>query len=71
MTVHIDFTSKYANHPKVPDAMRNIGNCQRDLGDANAARSTWNKLIKLISRQRRGRQKAKQQLAALKEGDGA
>ena len=31
VTVHTDFTSKYANHPKVPDAMRNIGNCQRDL----------------------------------------
>ncbi len=67
VTVHTDFTSKYANHPKVPDAMRNIGNCQRDLGDANAARTTWNKLIKQFPGSDAAG-KAKQQLAALKEG---
>lgn len=67
VTVHTDFTSKYANHPKVPDAMRNIGNCQRDLGDANAARTTWNKLIKQFPTSDAAG-KAKQQLAALKEG---
>jgi TolA-binding protein len=47
--------------------MRNIGNCQRDLGDANAARTTWNKLIKQFPGSDAAG-KAKQQLAALKEG---
>lgn len=53
------------NHPKVPDALRNIGGCQRDLGDANAARATWQKLIKKYPKSDAAA-KAKQQLATLK-----
>lgn len=67
VTAHMDFTGKYANHPKVPDALRNIGNCQRDLGDLTAARATWNKLIKQFPNSDAA-SKAKQQLTALKEG---
>ena len=67
ISTHTDFISKYASHPKAPDALRNIGNCQRELGDLSAARATWNKLLKQFPNSEAAG-KAKQQLAALKEG---
>ena len=53
------------NHPRVPDAMRNLGGCQRDLGDTARAKSTWQALIKKFPKSEAA-QKAKQQLASLK-----
>ncbi len=67
ISVHTEFVSKYASHAKAPDALRNIGNCQRDLGDMAAARTTWAKLIKQFPTSDAAG-KAKQQMAALKEG---
>ncbi|TCP15207.1 tol-pal system protein YbgF [Crenobacter luteus] len=45
--IHRRFADKYPNHPKAPDALRNVANCQRDLGQADIARATLNRLIKL------------------------
>ncbi len=45
--------------------MRNLGGCQRDLGDAARAKATWQALIKKFPKSEAA-QKAKQQLASLK-----
>lgn len=65
ITTHTAFAAKHPNHAKAPDALRNVGNCQRDLGDVPAARVTWGKLIKLYPSSDASA-KAKQQLASLK-----
>jgi len=37
--------STYPDSPKVPDALLNLGSAELGLGDAAAARKTWDELI--------------------------
>lgn len=38
--------SRYANSPRVPDAILSLGSCQLDMNDKAAARESFNSLIK-------------------------
>jgi tol-pal system protein YbgF len=45
--IHRHFAEKYPKHPKAPEALRNVANCQRDLGEKDMAKATLRRLIKL------------------------
>ncbi|AXK38664.1 tol-pal system protein YbgF [Crenobacter cavernae] len=62
--IHRRFADKYPTHPKAPDALRNIANCQRDLGQVDIAKATLKRLIKLYPKSDAAA-KAKEQLAKL------
>lgn len=62
--IHRRFVEQYPTHPKAPDALRNIANCQRDLGQLDSAKTTLKRLIKLYPKSSAA-VKAKEQLARM------
>ena len=60
--IHRRFVEQFPDHHFAPEALRNIGNCQRDLGQMDQAKTTYKRLIKLYPKSDSA-QKARQQLA--------
>jgi len=62
--IHRRFAEQFPDNPKAPDALRNVANCQRDLGQADSAKTTLKRLIKLYPASSAA-QKAREQLTKL------
>lgn len=45
-TTQQKFVDANPEHAKVPEALRNIGNCHNELGNASAAKASWDKLLR-------------------------
>lgn len=45
-TTQQKFVDANPEHAKVPEALRNIGNCYSELGNASAAKASWDKLLR-------------------------
>ena len=62
--IHRRFAEQFPDNPKAPDALRNVANCQRDLGQADSAKTTLKRLIKLYPASSAA-QKAREQLTKM------
>ena len=63
IAAHKSFVDGHPNHAKVPEALRNIGNCYRELGDKAGMKTAWDSLLKRFPKSEAAA-KVKQQLAA-------
>ena len=62
--IHRRFAEQFPDNPKAPDALRNVANCQRDLGQVDIAKATLKRLIKLYPSSSAA-QKAREQLTKM------
>jgi tol-pal system protein YbgF len=62
--IHRRFAEQFPDNSKAPDALRNVANCQRDLGQVDIAKATLKRLIKLYPSSSAA-QKAREQLTKM------